>query len=115
LKDILGSDQVQEAAQVIVYAKVDMNLERMTQQAVQSFIRSYEIVFPKLQAAVAACKTDRDYDSGNNVAPGPGWTGTTLGSDGGNNSVPQGGHKYKPNTGWNGTSRPSSRSLKFPI
>ena len=107
LRRILGNDRVQEALQVVIDAKETMNRERTSQQSVQSFIQNYEVAIPELRAAVASCKANGEYDSGDNAEPGPQWAGTTLPSQGGDRDLPQGGPKYKPNTGWSGTSLPS--------
>jgi hypothetical protein len=108
LKRALGSDQVQQALQDVVDAKVGMNQERTSREAVQFFIRSFELAIPALRSAVAACKTSGEYGANDDAEAGPAWEGTTLPSDG-PASDPRwsGGRDSKPSAGWSGTTLPS--------
>jgi hypothetical protein len=107
LKMVLGSGRVPQALQDVVAAKVGMNQERTSAQAVQSFMQSYEVVVPALRVAVAACKASGEYGSNDVDEPGPAWQGTSLPSDGAARKPSGGGGHGRPNTSWGGTSFPS--------
>jgi hypothetical protein len=104
LRRALGGDTVQQALQTIIDAKVGMNQDRTSREAVQSFIQSYEAAIPALRSAVAACKANAEYGSGDGADAGPAWTGTSLPSDG---PSARGSRHDKPGMGWSGTTRPS--------
>jgi hypothetical protein len=109
LKGILGSDRVQPALQTVVDAKVGMNKERTSREAVQAFIQSCDTAIPALRSAVAACKGDGRYGANYDPEAGPAWAGTMLPSDGTqqpSHGSTQGGG-IKPGTAWGGTTRPS--------
>jgi hypothetical protein len=107
LKASLGAGQVQQALQDVVEAKIGMNQERTSREAVQTFLGSYEVAIPALRAAVGTCKASRDYGS-NDSSAGPAWAGTTMPSDEPRKWSSGGrGRDDKPGAGWSGTTLPS--------